>query len=653
MKYIPKIILLLPVISIFYLNPEKSLADNSSSPPNGIEIDNVFQTPEGANSSVINTGLVDIVEVTPNQKNQAGAIWNTDNNMMDLTKNFEASMYLYFGDKGKDAADGMAFVMQADPNGNKAFRTGDGARLGVWDSTKKGEFGLAISNSIAVEFDTYYNNDFDSQIAKNRNHLAWNYPGEKSTYDDPWLGSRRMNHNDIQYPISNYFSNDQWHKFSVKWGASASILTYQFESLNPVSIPINVDTTFGTNQVFWGFTGSTGGSYASNRVVFEKVPGLVEGSIEEKVIDKNTGLSIQNKSVNSEAKLTYSIDVNYQSGKQDWKEVHVMKNLNDNIEYLPGSLRSIDSDGNETPLSDAYWSGNELNLPLGDLGVENKQKKIVFDVKVKSVPVNTEVSESVIAKGKNYITHSDNFNYTIISNVAPVITLEGANQEKVVDNGTDIEITGNWLDKDSETVSLYYQVNDSSPLVFEKETINDPKDTKHNYLATVSSTELLLGANSLKVWAVDKEGAQSNVETITILVRGTLKFVNVPDFEFGQFSLPLKNELLFSSTKETIKISDTRGTGSDWKLNVTLKKPFTSLEGNTINDFYYINQDNQKQPIQLNELILVRTGVTQESSIQEIGWAPNQGLALEILPSNYIGEYSSELEWILEDTPSS
>lgn len=653
MKYIPKIILLLPIMSIFYLNPEKSLADNSSSPPNGIEIDNVFQTPEGANSSVINTGLVDIVEVTPNQKNQAGAIWNTDNNMMDLTKNFEASMYLYFGDKGKDAADGMAFVMQTDPNGNKAFRTGDGARLGVWDSTKKGEFGLAISNSIAVEFDTYYNNDFDSQILKNRNHIAWNYPGQKSTYNDPFFGSRTMNHNNIQYPSDTHFSNDQWHKFSVKWDASASILTYQFESLKPISIPINVETTFGTNQVFWGFTGSTGGSYASNRVVFEKVPGLVEGSIEEKIIDKNTGLSIQNKSVNAEAKLTHSIDVNYQSGKQDWKEVHVMKNLNDNIEYLPGSLRSIDSDGNETPLSDAYWSGNELNLPLGDLGVENKQKKIVFDVKVKSVPVNTEVSESVIAKGKNYITHSDNFNYTIISNVAPVITLEGANQEKIVDDENSIEIIGDWLDKDSETVSLYYQVNDSSPLVFEKERINDPKSTKHNYLATVSATELLVGANSLKVWAVDKEGAQSNVEKITILVRGTLKFVNVPDFEFGQFSIPLKNELLFSLTKETIKISDTRGAGSDWKLNVKLKKTFTSIEGNTINDFYYINQDNQKQPMQLNELVLVRTGVTQESSIQEIGWAPNQGLALEILPSNYIGEYSSELEWILEDTPSS
>lgn len=641
------------IISVFYLIPEKSFADNSSSPPSGIEIDNIFQIPEGANSSVINTDLADIVEVTANQKNQAGAIWNTDNNMMDLTKNFEASMYLYFGDKGNDAADGMAFVMQADINGNNAFRTGAGARLGVWDSTKNKEFGLAISNSIAVEFDTYYNNDFDSYIAKDRNHLAWNYPGEKSTYDDPWLGSRKMNHNDIQYPVSKYFSDDQWHKFNVKWNASTSMLTYQFESLMPVSIPINVDTIFGTNQVFWGFTGSTGSNYASNRVVFEKIPGLVEGIVEENIIDKNTGLSIEGSSVSSEAELTHLIDVTYLSGKQDWKDVHVLKTLTDDTEYIPGSLRSIDVDGNEESLSDSYWSGNELDIPLADSILENQQKKITFDVKVKPVSVKTDVTETAIAKGKNYIAHSDKFSYTIIPNVAPIMILEGANQEKVVDSGQDVEIIGNWLDQDSETVSLYYQLNEANPISFEKDSINNPKNTNHNYVTTISSNKLLIGANSIKVWAVDKEGAKSNVETVTVKVRGILKFVKVPDFEFGQFSIPLKNNLLFPLTKETIKISDTRGALSNWELNVKLKKPFTSLEGNTINDFYYIDQHNQKQILQVDELVRVRSGVTQESSTQEITWASNQGLALEVLPSNYIGEYSSELEWVLEDTPSS
>lgn len=643
---------MITILSVFYLMPEKSLADNSNSPPSGIEIDNVFQTPVGANSLVINTSLGDIVEITANQKKQVGAIWNTNNNMMDLTKDFKASMYMYFGDKGKDAADGMAFVMQADSNGNNAFRTGDGARLGVWDSTKGKEFGLAINHSLAIEFDTYYNGIFDADSANRSNHIAWNYPGEKSTYTDTGI-SRRMNHKDIQYPINNVFSDDKWHKFDVNWDTASSTLTYQFESLNPVSIPIDVTAIFGTNQVYWGFTGSTGESYASNRVVFEKIPGLVEGQIAEEIVDKNTGVSVSNTKVDSETILTQSIDVTYQSGKQDWKEIHVMKSLDKNVEYVPGSLRSIDMNGNETVLSDFSWLGNKLDILIHDLGSENNLKRIVFDVKVKPVSVDTAVIESVIAKGKNYISNSNDFNYTIISNEAPNISLEGTGQEISVSDGTDVEVKGTWLDKNSEAVSLYYQINEVNPILFEKDSPNSPKDTNHDYSTTIPSKELLVGANHIKVWAVDKEGAKSTNETLTINVTGILKFVSIPNFDFGKFSIPLKNKLIFPITKEKITLSDTRGSGSNWELNVKLKKPFTSLEGNEINSFYYIDQDNQKQPLQVNELARIDTGVTKESSIQEIEWAPNQGLVLEILPSNYIGEYSSELEWVLEDTPTS
>lgn len=653
MKLRAKLLFTVFILFLFVYQVTTVCGDNSNNPPNGIEIDNIFQTPEGANSSVIKTGLVDIVEVTANQKNQAGAIWNTDNNIMDLTTNFEASMYLYFGDKSKDAADGMAFVMQADPNGNKAFRTGEGARLGVWDSTKSKEFGLAIKNSIAIEFDTYYNKGFDDDVKRNKNHIAWNYPGEKSTYNDPWLGTRTMHHNDLQYPTGDYFSDDQWHKFSVKWDVITSTLTYQFESLNPIAIPIDVDSIFGTSQVYWGFTGSTGGSFASNRVVFEKVPGLVEGQVSEEVVDKNTGLSVKNNQVVSEAVLTHSVDVLYQSGKQDWKEIQVLKTINNNVQYIPGSLRSIDVNGDETALADSYWTGNDLNLSIGDLNLENNQKRIVFDVKVKPVSVDTEVGESVRAKGKNYISGSENVNYTIISNVAPILTLENTGLEMNIEDGTDVEVRGTWLDKNSETISLYYQLNEADPTLFEKDSPNNPKDTSYSYLTLIPASTLVMGQNDIKIWAVDKEGAKSNVEAITVHVRGTLKFSSVPDFDFGQFSIPVKNQLIFPITEDAIKLSDTRGVGSGWELNVKLKKTFTSLEGNTLDNFYYVDENNQKQLLQVDELVHIRTDVTQESNLQEINWAPNQGIALEIFPSSFIGDYSSELEWILEDTPTS
>lgn len=648
------ICLTLSIISLFYLVPEKSLADNSNNPPSGIKLDDIFKTPDGSNSSVINQGSLDIVDVTPSMKNQSGAVWNTDNNMMDLTKNFESSMHLYFGDKGKNAADGMAFIMHADPNGNNAFRTGVGARIGVWDSTRKGDYGMAIDHSIAVEFDTHHNDAFDDEVKKG-NHIAWNYPGKKDTYFDSLIGGREMVHKDVQYPENSYLSDDQWHNFNITWNATTSTLTYQFDSLDKISIPIDVNNIFGTNQVYWGFTGSTGGDYANNRIVFDSVPGLVEGTVSEKIVNKSTGLPVNNTQVSSGTTLTHTIDTEYLSGKQVWRQINVIKSLNNYVEYVPGSLRLVDMGGHDTSIPDSSWVGNNLNLQIGDLEstLSNYIKRLIFDVKVKPVSSNTNVNESVISAGKNYISRSGDTSYTIISNQAPIVTLENANQEININDVTDVDVKGNWLDTDSESASLYYQLNEDTPILFEQDSLNDPKNTNHNYSTTILSSGLKVGTNSLKVWAVDKEGAQSNIETRTINVKGTLKFENIPNFDFGTFSIPLKNEMIYPLTKERIKLSDTRGSGSTWALNVKLKKLFTSLEGNRIDDFYYVNQNNQQQSLQVDELVGVSNGVTQDSPIQEIPWSPTQGLAVELLPSNYVGEYSSELEWVLEDTPTS
>ncbi|EUJ28479.1 legume lectin domain-containing protein [Listeria floridensis FSL S10-1187] len=299
-------------------------------PPAGIKLTDVFQVPSGANSSVIESDDLDIVEITADRKNQAGAIWNTDGNMMDLTKDFKTSMYLYFGDRGEKAADGMAFVMQADKNKNKAFRTGEGARLGVWDSASYKDFGMAIMNSFAVEFDTHYNSEFDAAIPKGKNHIAWGYPGKKSTYHDEWklIGSYRwLNHEDPIFPKNNYLSDGKWHHFVVKWDAERSTLTYQFDTMRTISIPIDVKDVFGTSQVYWGFTGSTGSDYANNRVVFEEIPELLEGETKEKIVDQRDGKSIEGKEVHAEDVLTYEIDTQYLKGKTAWKDVFLKKKI--------------------------------------------------------------------------------------------------------------------------------------------------------------------------------------------------------------------------------------------------------------------------------------------------------------------------------------
>lgn len=644
------------VTALFISAPKVSFANEANNPPTGIKTEGIFQVPAGANSSVISGDDLDIVEVTNDTKKQAGAIWNTDNNMMDLTKDFSSSMYMYFGDKESKAADGMAFVLHADPNKNNAFRTGEGERLGVWDSTKRGEFGLAIMNSVAIEFDTHYNNDFDMDISKKRNHIAWNFPGKQSSYYDhsSLIGSsyRKLIHNDLQYPENQYLSDDKWHHFQMNWNASASTLTYQLDSLAPVTIPINVADVFGTTSVYWGFTGSTGDSYAQNRIVFENVPGLVDGTVHEEAFTKADHQNVTGKKVYAGDTLTHEITTSYKDGKVNWTHPVLTKNLDANLSYVPGTLKLITPDGKEKALPDDSWNDNSLQITLDDLGKDNNFEKIIFDVQAKQVKEDYEVTHTDVVTGSNFIAHSDEMKYTISSNSPPNLTLKDANNQVSLKDDDELTLSGSWLDRDSDSISLYYQVDNAPAVKFAENLANIPVGSKHDF-----STKLKLdtGTHAVKVYAVDSDHATSNVEELTVAVDGTLTFLDIPNFSFGDLAVPTSNTTLFPVSSGSLKFSDTRIAGSGWKLSAKLKKEMTTVDGkHTIpNGLVYIGSDGSRQTLSENESVLIDSGTSGDTNEHVVNWNTNQGLALNLNPGLYKGNYAGEVEWTLEDTPNS
>ncbi|MBC1944799.1 hypothetical protein HCA00_03460 [Listeria booriae] len=639
------------VFLLFCLAPHQAFANNADSPPTGIKLEDIFQVPSGANSSVIPQEGLDVVEITPDSKNQAGAIWNTPNNMMDLTKDFEASMYMYFGDKGAKAADGMAFVMQADKNGNEAFRTGEGARLGVWDSTKAGEWGLAITNSFAVEFDTYFNSDFDEGLNKNYNHIAWNFPGKKEAYLDSGFPfkSRSLVHRDLRYPANSYLSDDQWHPFEVKWNAATQTLTYKFDVLNPVSVPIDVQSVFGTTEVYWGFTGSTGGSFANNRVVFEKVPGLVEGEITEEIMDQE-GKSVKNQDTYSGDILTHELKATYLSGKVDWKKVVLNKRLNEHVNFKPGTLRQVNEDGEETFLSDVYFKDNELKYPVGTLSEKNAEKTIRFDVEVNDVEQNTTVTETSVAKGENYTTHTEEFPYNIKKNAAPKIKLTQSGEIISVKQEESFQLKGTWSDRDSQSVSIYYQIDDNEPVLALSEQPNPMLGEENNFSIPIETDLIDSGEHEIKVYAIDDDGAKSNIDKLTLRILGILKLTSLPEYNFGLYDIPSTNKLVFPVTPPKIELSDTRGVGSQWHLKMRLEEPLKNEMGQSMS-LVYVDSSNNKNYLNEEDAISIQSGKTSENPLQSIEWGGGKGLSVEVLPSSYVGEYSGKVEWILEDTP--
>ncbi|MGF9853138.1 L-type lectin-domain containing protein [Bacillus paramobilis] len=515
-KFIRKSSLVLLLGGSFFVSNHISVfaSEIQDNPPSGIKLDNIFTVPSESKSILIKKDKLDIVQITDNTKNQHGAVWSTDENKMDLKKDFQSSMYIYFGDSGDEAADGMAFVMQNDPNKNKAYRTGDGARLGVWDSTQPNQFGMAIENSFAIEFDTYTNLGFDADVTPFASHIAWNFPGKKEAYEDTTI--RKLRHNDIQY--TKQLSNDQWKHFTIKWDSKNSVLTYQFEGLPSVSVPINMNNVFGTTEVYWGFTAasSTAGKTEMNRVVFNEVPGLIKAKVEEDILDSTTKKSVVGTKVASGTQLTYSLEANYIGGKRAWKNINVSSKIDSNVSYAPGSLRLKDSSGKETLLDDSHWKDGTLNVTISDMDLNNVKQTILFDVKTNKVGQDTVVSEYSNFNGDNYHTKTSESNYTISSNKAPEVSLNQENETIKVPMGQDVNVSGKWKDEDGTKVTITYKLNGEA--IGQDKLQSDQENTSQDWKYTIPKNKLKLGVNHLEVYATDEEGANSEVKRLDISI---------------------------------------------------------------------------------------------------------------------------------------
>ncbi|MGM0838267.1 MAG: L-type lectin-domain containing protein [Bacillota bacterium] len=515
--------LILP--SLDWLAPVHVKAANENNPPSKIDLTGIFVTPTtGSNSSVIGGN---IVQVTPNTTNQKGAIWSTEANKLDLTKDFNASMYIYFGNQGANAADGMAFVMHNDSRGTNALSPHSGSGLGVYAGQSHGASKTdGIQKSFAVEFDTFINNNgsdgyFDTNTTKG-NHVAWSYPGKASTYIDYQPGMfdyrRTMKHNDIdgssngvQYPGT--LSNDSWRKFTVNWNATTSILTYQLEGQASENVPINVQNVFESNQVYWGFTGSTGSRYQNNRVTFDEIPGLVNAEVKETITKKNGTVVDDGAQVNTGEELTYTINAKYLSGKQDWNNIIVKTVLNDYVSYVPGSL-TISAGGGSESLDDSSWTGKSLAASIPNMDTNMDEVTISFKVKVNQVMVNQQVTETVKFEGSNYITNTSPVDYKIQANNVPEVTIneEGPIHLAV---GEDYLAKGTWKDSDDSTNTLYYGLDGE---LLKSEVLNNGGSTEPvDWSFLITSDQLKLGENNLQVVARDDKGAYS-VSDLKIIV---------------------------------------------------------------------------------------------------------------------------------------
>ncbi len=178
------------------------------------------------------------IAVTPNQAWQNGSVWYTD--LLDLSQPFTLEFQMNYGTVDANGADGMMFVLQTI--GPSALGE-DGNGLGF----------EGFIPSFGIEFDTYYNSNIGDIPS---DHIAFQQNGNVNHYQTNNLAGPV-----VANPIDPNIEDGAEHPIKIAWNPVSRVVQLYFDCVLRLSAQVDlVNTIFnGTTQVWWGFTGATGG----------------------------------------------------------------------------------------------------------------------------------------------------------------------------------------------------------------------------------------------------------------------------------------------------------------------------------------------------------------------------------------------------------
>ncbi|MFK7748458.1 MAG: L-type lectin-domain containing protein, partial [Kordia sp.] len=192
----------------------------------------------------------DCFEITQNINTQSGAIWS--GTAIDVTEDFVVEFRGFFGTNDANGADGITFIL-------KNTQTPEIGNLG-------GGMGYeGINNSLAVEFDTWQNNELGDPFF---DHLAIVSQGNNNHN-----GAANLAGPVQASPTSTNIEDGVEHIIRIEWTAATTTLDVYFDCSLRLSYTGDIVTNLfaGVSQAYFGFTSSTGGAANLQRVCFDYV----------------------------------------------------------------------------------------------------------------------------------------------------------------------------------------------------------------------------------------------------------------------------------------------------------------------------------------------------------------------------------------------
>ncbi|WP_367294626.1 lectin-like domain-containing protein [Levilactobacillus yonginensis] len=670
----------------------------------GISLDNIFipgttsnnqaAVVEATNPAITGTQAAKVT----NGKKQFGALWSTSNNFFQLNKNQSASMWLYFGNTGKKAADGMALVFQNDHRDLAATpsfgKTVSGETLGVWgvdtDKRQKTSEKLAqsaIQNSWALEFDTHLNastnygnagaaDSFD--VGVKGPHIASNYPGDQETYEMQRTSTllpiysvgyyATQIHKGLISGDYTLLASGAWHHLSLVWQANTQQMTYTFDDKNPVtgmnqvgrSATVQLDRKKidpdDSGQIRWGFTGATGDSYENNLVVFEEVPGLVDAEATATLTNLATGKVLADGEAlksRDPFKLTYQLS--YVAGKQSWKDVIAELNLPQNLTYERATITY--ADGSSHQISLAGLSEQTLSYQL---------TKALFDenatatISLSGVAADVDVSTPVPAVGSAFKAVNG-----VVTTATPAVTINPkfdlhllslSGNSQTVKPGVDGLVNAQVVIPDgvhlkNTDITVHPQLNGIALPDFQIPAGAD--NSSGQFTMTVPAKSLKAGDNQLILTVEDPYGNVSNTMAHQLTVSRQLVFQSVAEAStFRDVTLTGESQRVKRSGDWRVQVLDTREAGAKWTVQVTSTPFQTATGGRLAGTLSYYDENG---PTVINEVpVTVGQGTAADTDVVTdvaADWNEDQGLLLEINSGAAEGTYEGTVTWTLNDVP--
>lgn len=202
----------------------------------------------------------DCVQLTPNNTGQRGAAWSDCT--IDVAFPFSLDLTVNLG-SNDGGADGIAWMLQQ--NGPNTITSGNGGNMGYGNFTPAlGFTDPQFNPSLIVEFDTWANGNVGDPIY---DHVALQRDGTHNHNSPDCLDGCPPN--TIQASSTNANIEDGIdHDVHMEWDPVTQVFLMTFDGVERINANVDLvnDVFAGDSEVYWGFTGSTGG--ASNSQSF-------------------------------------------------------------------------------------------------------------------------------------------------------------------------------------------------------------------------------------------------------------------------------------------------------------------------------------------------------------------------------------------------